>query len=249
MPAPLPVVIADDEPAAVALMARHAAADGRLRVAGSVGDGKAAVDAVRRLSPRLLLLDVEMPGLDGFGVLAELQRMGKPLPRVIFVTAFDRYAVRAFDVHAVDYLLKPVTAERFREAIDRCVLPSPPPSVTGDDLAADALRASPRRLLVRERGRIVPVPLSAVDWIEAEGDYVRIHTGGRSHLVERTLAEMESLLASSGFMRIHRGAIVNVERVAQLQPEGSGRYRLVLRDGSELAVSRSYSGRFREALI
>lgn len=247
--AALSVVVVDDEPAALELLLRYAAADPRLEVVGQAADGASAVSLVRRHRPGLLLLDVEMPGLDGFGVLAHLQRsVPAPLPRVVFVTAFDRYAVRAFEVHAVDYLLKPVTQARFREAIDHS-LQRPRPVISGEELAADALRAAPRRLLVRERERIVPVPVPAVDWLEAEGDYVRIHVGARTHLVERTLAEMERALAASGFLRIHRGAIVNLDRVAQLHPEGSGRYRLFLRDGTELIVSRSYSGRFREAML
>jgi two-component system LytT family response regulator len=240
--------MAEDEPAAAELLLRYAAADPRLDVVGHARDGRSAVELVRARRPQLLLLDVEMPVLDGFGVLAELQASGTEVPRVVFVTAFDRYAVRAFDVHAVDYLLKPVTPARFRDAIGRC-LPAPPPAVAAADLAGDALRTPPRRLLVRDRGRIVPLPVSDVDWLEAEGDYVRLHVAGRSHLVERTLAQMEALLAACGFLRIHRGAIVNAERVAQLHPEGSGRYRLVLRDGTELVVSRSYSQRFREAAL
>jgi two-component system LytT family response regulator len=249
---PLRTLIVDDEPPARELMQVHAARRPELRVVGEAEDGLAAVEAIRQLAPDLVLLDVEMPSLDGFAVLDEVDRQGLPLPRVIYVTAFDRYAVRAFDVNAVDYLLKPVSEARFNQAIDRCLDACSPSAGSDKDirrLLEDVLHLPPQRLLVKDRGRIVPIPVSSIDWLEAEGDYIRIHVGRQTHLIEKTFTRMEELLAPRGFARIHRSAMINLDRIGELHPEGSGRLRLLLRDGTQLIVSRSYSARFREGLL
>src|SRR5262249_26625267 len=230
---PLGTLIADDEPPARDLLRMHAVRHPGLRLLGDAADGAEAVDAICRLRPDLVLLDVEMPALDGFAVLEEVGRQGIAMPRVIYVTAFDRYAVRAFEVNAVDYLLKPVSAARFDQAIDRCrggIAPARPEHDIRR-LLEDALHLSPQRLLVRDRGRIVPIPVSAIDWLEAERDYIRIHAGAQTHLIEQTFAKMEALLRTRGFARIHRSAMVNLERVRELHPEGSARLRLILKDG------------------
>lgn len=247
----LGVVIVDDEAPARALLASYAGLRSELRVLGEAGDGHFAVDLIRKHAPDLVLLDIEMPGLDGFSVLDQLVQSGTAMPRVIFVTAFDRYAVRAFEINATDYLLKPVSRPRFNQAIDRCLSSEPmtEPGRRVQHLLEDALHLPPHRLLVRDRGRIIPVPLADIDRLESEGDYVRIHVGPRSHLVERTMARMEVLLASRGFVRVHRSAMVHLDRVRELYPEGSGRLRLRLLDGTELIVSRSYSTRFRKELL
>lgn len=247
---PLRVLVVDDEVPARELLRRYVEARSELELVGEAGDGAIAADLIERTRPDIVLLDVEMPGQDGFGVLLDLVRRGIAQPAVVFVTAFDQYAVRAFEVNAVDYLLKPVVGRRFNEAIARCIR-------RGRDGAAldtrrfleDVLRLPPKRLLVRDRGRIVPVPTQAIDWLEAEGDYVRIHVKEASHLVERTLTELERMLEPLGFARIHRRAIVNLDRVRQLQAEGSGRYRLLLASGGTLHVSRRYSARFRSELL
>jgi two-component system LytT family response regulator len=248
----LRTLIVDDELPARELLHAHAARRPDLRVLGEAQDGLSAVDSIRRLAPDLVLLDVEMPSLDGFAVLDEVDRQGLPMPRVIYVTAFDRYAIRAFDVNAVDYLLKPVSEARFNQAIDRC-LEACSPSMGSEKgirrLLEDVLHLPPQRLLVKDRGRIVPIPVSSIDWLEAEGDYIRIHVGRQTHLIEKTFTRMEELLAPRGFARIHRGAMVSLDRISELHPEGSGRLRLLLRDGTELMVSRSYSARFREGLL
>jgi len=248
----LATLIVDDELPARELMRSHAARRQELRVLGEAEDGLAAVEAIRRLDPDLVLLDVEMPSLDGFGVLDEVSRLGMRLPRVIYVTAFDRYAVRAFEVNAVDYLLKPVSQARFNQAIDRCLHACSASSGSEEGLRRlleDVLHLPPQRLLVRERGRIVPIAVSAIDWLEAEGDYIRIHVGRQTHLIEKTFGTMECLLGRRGFARIHRGAMVNLDRIRELHPEGSGRLRLFLLDGTQLSVSRSYSQRFREGVL
>jgi DNA-binding LytR/AlgR family response regulator len=248
--APLRLLIADDEPAARELLRVYAGRRPDVVVAGESEDGPHAVDAIIALRPELVLLDVEMPAMDGFTVLAELARRRVATPRVVFVTAFDRYAVRAFEANAVDYLLKPVTYERFGQAIDRCRTAAPTSyQLTLNGLLEDMFLHAPKRLLVRERDCITPVPIGSIDWIEADRDYVRIHVGEKSHIVEKTIGEMETVLAHSGFVRIHRGTIINLERAERLYSEGSGRYSLRMRDGTVLAVSRSYSEPFRKGLI
>lgn len=249
MPSPARVLIADDEAPARRLLGNYTERHPRLHVLHLVADGDAAVSAIERDPPDIALLDIEMPGLDGFGVLAEIERRGLDVPRFVFVTAYERYAVRAFDIHAVDYLLKPVSYERFEVAIDRCLeaVASPPQPVQA--LLEDALYLSPKRLLIRDRGRITPVAVEDVDWLEASGDYVVVHVGAHTHLLERSLAEMNDLLGRRGFARVHRGAIVNLARIKELRSLGSGRYELVLIDGQTLTVSRSYSQQFRGDIL
>lgn len=244
------VLVVDDEVPARELVRRYVGARRELELVGEAGDGETATALIERTRPDIVLLDIEMPGQDGFGVLLELARRGLAQPEVVFVTAFDRYAVRAFEVNAVDYLLKPVVAHRFNEAIERCIRRAQEGAVIdATRLLEDLLRLPPTRVLAHDRGRIVPVPVEAIRWIEAEGDYVRIHAADRTHLIERTLAEMERILAPLGFKRVHRGAIVNMKAVSELMSEGSGRYRLVLAGGETLTVSRSYSAQFRGTVL
>ena len=244
----LGIVIVDDEPPARELLRGYAARRPELALLGEAEDGDAAVDLIRRTEPDLVFLDVQMPGFDGFEVVAQLEGSGH-MPRVVFVTAYDRHAVRAFEVNAVDYLLKPVSQDRFDRAVDRCLDTAAEPRPVFASLLEDVTRLAPQRLLIRDRGRISLLPVTSVDRLESEGDYVRVHAGGKSHLLEKTLSDMETLLAPHGFVRIHRGAMVNLERVKELYAEGSGRYRLILNDGTELMVSRSYSHLFRKELL
>lgn len=247
---PLRVLIVDDEAPARRLLDRYVAAHPGLQAVGEAGDGAAAAVLIQQVTPDLVLLDIEMPGEDGFRLLEHLAALGVAVPQVVFVTAFDRYAVRAFEVHAVDYLLKPVVPARFNAAIDRCLRRRRDGGVTDTvPVLADVMRLPPTRLLAQERGRIVPVPLEAITWIEAEGDYVRIHARDRTHLIERTLTEMARILAPLGFRRVHRSAIVNMRAVKELVPEGSGRYRLLLAGGETVSVSRSHGSQFRSPTI
>lgn len=247
--ASLRVAIVDDEPLARELLASYVARRGDLDLIGEAESGDAAVSMIVEDKPDLVLLDIEMPGTDGFGVLDRLHQRNVQLPLVVFVTAFDRYAVRAFDVHAVDYLLKPVTCERFDEAVDRCRTRTEHPVQDVPALLEDALHRTPRRLLVRRRRRIVPVPVDSIDWIQADDDYVKIHAGKEEYLFERTLKQMEALLSSAGFVRVHRSAMVNLACIRDMKSLGSSRYEIVLRDGTRLPVSRSYSARFREEFL
>jgi two-component system, LytTR family, response regulator len=244
----LGIVIVDDEPPARELLRGYAGRRPEIAILGEADEGGAAVELIQRVEPDVVFLDVQMPGLDGFEVVAHLEPF-EQRPRIVFVTAYDRHAVRAFEVNAVDYLLKPVPQERFDRTIDRCLDSAPVPEAALTSLLEDVTRLAPQRLVIRDRGRIVLVPVASLDRLESEGDYVRVFAGGRNHLIEKTLSEMEALLLPHGFVRIHRGALVNLERVKELFAEGSGRYRLLLTDGTELTVSRSYSHLFRKELL
>lgn len=216
-----------------------------VEIVAECGDGVEAIDAILSLHPDLVFLDVQMPGLDGFGVLSEIgpERM----PGVIFVTAYDEFAVRAFEVRALDYLLKPLDPERFRTAFDRAVLNIERDSGAalrrnlGDLLTESALAGRRREYLaVRTNAKTIILKTGEIDWIEAEGDYVVIHSLGKKHLVRGRISDLESRLDPARFVRIHRSSIVNLDRVKELEPLFSGEYSLSLKDGSKLTVSRSY---------
>lgn len=250
---PIRAIIVDDEPPARRRIRRLLADRPAYEVVEECASGAAAVEAVRRHRPQLLFLDVQMPGLDGFGVLSALGP--GVVPAVVFVTAYDEYAVAAFEAHALDYLLKPFDDERFEEALRRAELRL-------RERRAGALRAKLLALLettsdasrseppfaVRKHDRILLVEVDEVDWIEAAGDYVRLHTGDASHLVRSTLHEVEDRLDPERFLRVHRSAIVRADRIRDLRPRSHGDYTLVLRDGTEVRMSRTYRERVRAAL-
>ncbi|HST62624.1 MAG TPA: LytTR family DNA-binding domain-containing protein [Longimicrobium sp.] len=260
-------LVVDDEPLARRRLARLLQAEPGVEVLGVCASGREAVDAIRRDRPDLVFLDVQMPELDGFGVLAELG--AEHLPTVVFVTAYDQYALQAFDVHALDYLLKPYTPARLSAAVQRATRQLHAPASDSARLAellehldrerrelaarlngapaAPAPAAAPAshtgRLLVKEGERMFFVPVERVDWLEAEGNYVRLHCGRDAHLVRATLGGMEEQLDASRFTRIHRSTIVNVDRVKEVRPWFAGDYQVTLQDGTELRLSRRYRGR------
>jgi two-component system LytT family response regulator len=250
----LRLLIADDEPLARALMRRYAQAHRDVVVAGECADGDQLATALATNEQRgttsetldVLLLDIVMPGRNVFDVLASFP--AAQLPLVIFTTAFDRYAVRAFEVNAVDYLLKPLTAERLGGALARArERRTPAPDLTR--LSRD-LGTRPDRILVPHRGRLEPVPVADVVWIKAEGDYSRLHTAeGRSYLVTRTLGEMEKRLDPAHFLRIHRSAIVRLDAIRSVKSEGSARLSVVLQDQTRLIVSRARSPQLKRWMI
>ncbi len=248
MPEPVRVVIVDDEPPARAKLRRFLAADPRVTIAGEAGDGEEAVRVIEETRPDVVFLDIRMPGLDGFDVLAALEM--DMLPHVVFATAHDEYAVRAFDVRALDSLLKPADRERVMRALDRAIAAVRGPR--GGDVAArvrDALdelrgRAGPlERFLVRQRGRMRLVRAADVDWIEAADNYVRLHIEKESLLARVTLAEVEQRLDPAKFARVHRSAIVNLDAIRELRPWSHGDALLVLRSGAEVRMSRRYRDR------
>jgi len=244
------VLVVDDEGPARRRIRRLLLAETDIVVVGECGDGASAVEAIARERPDLVFLDVQMPERDGFDVVTAIPR--RELPAILFVTAFDRYALRAFDVHAVDYLLKPFTRERFRTALDRArdrVARRVPDAGMAD--LTESLRARPSyltRVVVTSGRRSIVVDLASVDWMEASGNYIRLHAPSREYLLRDTLAALEAHLDPDRFVRIHRSAIVAVDRVATLTPVSHGDAEVVLRDGTRLTASRTWRDRLRRAL-
>ncbi|HEV2149758.1 MAG TPA: LytTR family DNA-binding domain-containing protein [Longimicrobiaceae bacterium] len=253
---PVRTLIVDDEPLARTGVAAMLRGDPEVAVVGECADGREAVRAIDAMRPDLVLLDVQMPELDGFGVVREVgpERM----PVVVFLTAFDRYALQAFEAHALDYVLKPFTDARFHAAIGRAKeqVRQRRMGALGDRLVAlmggaPVLPAAPRpvsRILVRETGRVTFVRVEEIDWIEAQDYYARLHVGGRAHLVRETLQELEAQLDPGRFVRVHRSAIVALDRVREVRPDFAGRYVIVLVDGTRVPLSRRRREAFERAL-
>lgn len=241
---PLRVLIVDDEAPARAKLRRYLSSDHRADVVGEATNGVEAVECIVSLRPDLVLLDAQMPGLDGFEVLAALEQ--DEVPHIVFVTAHDGHAVRAFEVQALDYLLKPVDRARLGSAIGR-VIEAGRPARDVVRVLDDRSRAaqSLERFLVRERGRLRLVSVGDVDWIGAAGNYVELHVGSSTHLVRGTLSELEGRLPAERFARVHRSTIVNLDRVKELQPWSHGDQLLLLEDGTELRLSRRYRDRIQ----
>jgi two-component system LytT family response regulator len=248
---PIRTAIVDDEPLARAALRVVLDGDPDVEV---VGDciGVDAPALIERAQVELVFLDVQMPELDGFGVLDALRP--EALPAVVFVTAYDAYAVRAFEVHAVDYVLKPfddarvLTAlARARQRLARDAAGRPDPAA-GDPLLALLNQAdrpgAPSRFLVRTRGKIVAVRCDDIDWIEAADYYATLHVGGTSHLIRQTMAELETRLDPRRFVRVHRGAIVNLDRIREIHPLFRGDCTLVLADGTQVKLSRTRRAEF-----
>jgi two-component system LytT family response regulator len=233
----LRALVVDDEPLARRLLRLLIERDPGVVVAGECSGVDAAAE-IARTRPDILFLDVQMPEVDGFAVLAQVGAEAAPV--VVFVTAYDRYAVRAFDVHAVDYLLKPIDEARFAQAFDRARAQARARRAGTADPRLRALLADhARRLLVRGREKTVVVDVGEIDWIEAADYYATLHVGGRSHLLRETLNELERRLDPARFFRVHRSAIVNLERVREIHPLFRGDAELVLRDGTRVRLSRT----------
>lgn len=242
-------VVADDEPLARARLRALLAKAPDVQLVAECADGDAAVAAVREHRPDVLFLDVQMPGKDGFGVLAALA--GDPLPQVVFVTAFDQHALKAFDARAIDYLLKPFKQSRFHETLDRVRDRMARPPASGDALARQvrdllaevhpAASAAPtqtlHRLAVRVNERTLFVRVPDIDYLESAGNYAVLHCGKENHVIRETMATLEAQLPN-GFLRISRSVIVNLDRVKELQSMTAGEHVVVLRDGRTLAMTR-----------
>jgi two-component system LytT family response regulator len=245
----LRAVIVDDEELARGFLREMLASHSEIEVTAECANGFEAVKAIGESAPDLLFLDVQMPKLDGFEVL-DLISSGNPIPPVvIFVTAYDQYATRAFDAHAVDYLLKPFSAERFEKALDRAkqrlghrVMPA--------ELAAEARSPEqrPQRIVVKDGTKVHVIPLEKLDYVEAQGDYVALHSGGRSYLKQQPISNVEAMLDPSRFVRIHRSAIVNLERIQRIEPYARDSRVVILADGVRLPVSRAGYARLMEAM-
>ena len=232
------VLIVDDEPPARRNIAMLLQADADIEIVGECGSGKDAIAATRQLLPDLVFLDVQMPESDGFDVL---EMLGSELPpAIVFVTAYDQYALRAFEAGALDYLLKPFDNSRFYRALAR--------AKAKIELARKSAPTEVDRLVVKSAGQVSFVRISDIDWIEAADYYACLHVGARTHLLRRSLADLERELESSVFCRVHRSAIVNVDRVRTLKLNSDGDYNVVLENGSELRLSRRFRKHLQERL-
>jgi len=249
---PTRVLIVDDEPLARERIRTLISEDHGFEVAGEAGDGAAAAEAITALNPDLVFLDVQMPGGDGFEVIDTVGP--DKMPFVVFVTAYDRYALKAFDVHALDYLLKPFDRDRFRQALTRANQQLDKQNNNGEiekRLAAIVndlrpAKAKTDRFVVKSGGRIFFVRAAEIDWIEAAGNYVKLHVGNDSHLIRETMNAVETKLSPETFVRIHRCHIVNIEQVRELQPWFNGEYVVFLKNGTRLTLSRGYRERLQD---
>jgi two-component system LytT family response regulator len=246
-------LIVDDEPLARERVLDLLENDPEIEVVGECGSGQEAIAAIEAHSPHLLLLDIEMPEKDGFAVLEKIPP--EKMPTVIFVTAYDQYAVRAFDVFALDYLLKPFDRERFDKAIKRAkmhIQGGGSGELSRRILAAlEEIKTRPvflERLVIKANGHVFFLKAEEIDWVEAEGNYVRLHTAKESYLLRDTISALEAQLDPKRFLRVHRSAIVNIDRVQELQPWFHGEYRIILQDGAQLTLSRSYREKLNELL-
>lgn len=244
------VVIVDDEELARQVLREYLSSHPEIEIVAECANGFEAVKAVAELKPGLVFLDIQMPKLDGFEVLELIGRE----TAVVFVTAHDNFAIRAFEVHAIDYLLKPVGAERFEAALkrarERLEGKAPSVAVPAADLAAAARPTAQHieRIPVRDGARVSIIPVAKLDYAEAQDDYVALASEGKKHLKQQTIASLETALDPSRFLRVHRSYIVNLERVARIEPYGKDSHVAVLTTGAQLPVSRAGYARLRAFL-
>ena len=227
-------LVADDEPIARARMLALLRDEPDVEVIGECATGAEAISAIERTSPDLVFLDIQMPQIDG---LTLARTLGRTMPAVVFVTAYDEYALGAFEVHALDYLLKPYSADRFKSALVHARQHLGARRKSGGSPPA---YERPDRLVIKSSGRIYFVRTRDIDWCEAAGNYVRLHAGSQTHLVRGTMAHIESQLDQTQFVRIHRSTIVNVDRIHELQSSFGGEYVVLLHDKTRLTLSRGY---------
>ncbi len=244
---PIRVLIVDDEPLARERVRSLLSTESDFLVVGESKNGREAIKDVRRHKPDLVFLDVQMPAQDGFEVIEEVGV--EQMPVVIFVTAYDKHALRAFDVHALDYLLKPFDADRFLEALNRArrqiSLRGSGDGELGRQLLSAIHELRPdvtyaKRLAIKVRGTVSFLPVDEIDWVEAAGNYVRLHAGGHVHQMRESLRHLEGRLDPAQFVRIHRSTLVNIACVREVQPMFHGDAVVILQDGSELPVSRNH---------
>jgi len=261
-PASLPAtrvrtLIVDDEPVARRGVRLLLERDPGVEIIGEAAGGAEAAELIKRDKPDLVFLDVQMPGCDGFETLSKVG--AEAAPAVVFITAYDEHALRAFEVNAVDYLLKPYDDARFSAALQRAKLAVRQREAEAvnrrltqllEYLHQDPTRSAPTkeelpsdRILLKSSGEIFFLKADEIDWIEAEGDYMKFHVAGRTHLMRETMARLEARLDPKRFIRIHRSTIVNIDRLRKLSPSFAGEYAVVLHDGTKLKLSRGYQER------
>jgi len=239
------VLIADDEPLARERLRELLRREPNVKVVAEAGDGRAALEAIGEHKPALVFLDVQMPELTGFQVVEQLS--GESMPAIIFVTAYDQFAVKAFEVHAVDYVLKPVDGERLkvalRRAIERIRVGQTEDLSSRVQTLLAEIRPEPRqldRIAIKNGNRVILLKVDDIDWVEAADNYVVLHAGNDNHMQRSTISAMEEKLPQDKFVRISRSAIVNVDRIKELQPLFHGEYVVILRNGARLTLSRTH---------
>ena len=265
-------LVVDDEPLARKGLSLRLAEFDNINLLGECKNGIEAVSLIPQLCPDLVFLDIQMPGLNGFQVINKLKELKQTVPLIIFVTAFDSYAIKAFDIHALDYVLKPVDEVRLRAAVDKVEqyltlknegdhthkLVRLVADFTGDDcedilrkLASGEKIASqnyPDILAIKDGSEITRVSVSDIIWVDAAGDYMCVHTADQTHIMRRTMKELDQQLDPRKFVRVHRSAIVNINYVQKLVSHISGEYHLILSNGSELKVSRSHRDKVKDMI-
>jgi two-component system LytT family response regulator len=261
----LRTIIVDDEPLALKLLRTVLSEISDIEIVAECSNGKQAVEAATELEPELIFLDIQMPGMNGFDVIKSLQT--DIMPMVVFVTAYDQYAVDAFDLHAVDYVLKPLDSERIARSVERAIdrlkndvdrsFKSPLIGAI-EEISERASKEKPeesvnnlpdgmkRKLLVRDSGVVKVIPFDDIDWVDAAGDYMCVHAVGETHVIRSTLRDLMTKLDDNLFVRIHRSTIVNVERVVSVTPLQKGGSLLHLTQGESLKVSRNYRDSIRK---
>lgn len=244
-------LIVDDEPIARDRVRRMLNEETDIEIIGECGNGKEAVSFINENKPDLVFLDIQMPEMSGFEAIHEINP--NRIPAIIFVTAYDQYAIQAFDVHALDYLLKPFNRERFKRAIERAREQIEKANSGKIDerlasLLADLTSSKKylERLVVKSVGRVFFLRTDEVDWIEAAGNYAKLHVGREGHLIRETMNGLEAKLNPDKFLRIHRSTLVNIDRIKELNPLFSGDYTVMLKNGTELTLSRNYRDRLLE---
>lgn len=265
-------IIVDDEPLARKGLSLRLAGFESIDIVAECKNGLDAVAVISQLRPDLVFLDIQMPGLNGFQVINKLQELNQPIPLIVFVTAFDSYAIKAFDVHALDYVLKPVDEKRLKNAIDKVTntlehkqqdghnqqLARLVADFTGDDCedilrklaSGESITTSPYPdiLAIKDGSEVTRVDVSEIQWIDAAGDYMCVHATEQTHIMRRTMKELENDLDPKKFVRVHRSAIVNIKYVQKMISHISGEYHLILNNGTELKVSRSHRDRVKEMI-
>ena len=265
-------IIVDDEPLARKGLAIRLEAHEHVEVVGQCQNGLEAVTLIPQIRPDLVFLDIQMPGLNGFQVINKLRELNQPIPLIIFVTAYDSYAIKAFDIHALDYVLKPIDDKRLKEALEKVEqvfemhqegdhkhkLAKLVADFTGDDCEEILRRLAsgepidsqryPDVLAIKDGSEVTRVNVDVIQWIDAAGDYMCVHTDSGTHIMRRTMKELEEDLDPRKFVRAHRSAIVNIHYVDKLVSHVSGEYHLVLNNGTELKVSRSHRDKVKEMI-
>ncbi|NTS78166.1 response regulator transcription factor [Catenovulum sp. SM1970] len=265
-------ILVDDEPLARKGLSLRLGAFDQIDLVAECGNGLDALDAIKEHEPDLVFLDIQMPELNGFDILKRLEDLDIPLPLVIFVTAFDHYALKAFEVHALDYLLKPLDEERLAEAMVKVEgyidqqedakhkanlvrLMSEVTGTNSDEILKQLATGEPLKarrysdvLAIKDGGEITRVPCRDISWIDAAGDYMCVHTKEQTHIMRKTMKELEAELDPNIFIRVHRSAMVNIHQVIKLYTHENGDYYIVLSNEKELKVSRSYRDRIKQAI-